>query len=157
RTASHAELNPLSRRARLVRPLAVATCLLLSLGAGGATTALLALLVDGLSKARALGSTELLLVALGGGASLIAVLVTSLRAVFGAFRNASNVQALTRQFWVTLLAFVATLGALELTATVLGTALHHRPADVDALYACSRMAVAIAIGVAAFAKVRGRS
>lgn len=157
RVGSAAELSTLSRRARLVRPLAVATCLLLALGAGGATTALLALMVDGLSKAPALGSTELLLVSLGGGASLIAVFVTSLRAVLGAFRNAANVQALTRQFSVTLLAFVAALGALELTATVLGTALHHRPADVDALYACSRMAVAIAAGVAAFVKVRGRA
>jgi serine/threonine-protein kinase len=156
RAASAAELSTLSRRAQLVRPLAVATCLLLAIATGGATTSVLALLVNGLSKVPTLGPIELLLVGLGGAASFVAVLATSLRAVLAAWRNAANVQVWTRQFALTLLAFASTLGTLELVAIVLGTALRHRPAEVDALYACSRSALAMAAGVFAFMRPRGR-
>jgi serine/threonine protein kinase len=157
RKASAAEVSTLSRRAQLVRPLAVATSLLLALAAGAATTSVLALLVDGLTPAATLGATELLLVGLGGGAAFVAVLATSLRAVFySAWRNAANVQRITRQFFLTLLAFAATLGGLELVAIVLGTAMHQRPAEVDAIYACSRVALAMAAGAGMLVKLRSR-
>jgi len=156
RAASAAELTTLSRRARAVRPVAVATCILLALAAGGATTAILALLVNGLSKATLLGPTELMLVALGGSVSCVAVLATSLRSVIGAWRSATVVQDLTRHFAVTVLAFAAALGALELMGVVLATAIHKRPTDVDAVNACLRACIAVAVGFSVFLKTRRR-
>jgi eukaryotic-like serine/threonine-protein kinase len=156
RAASAAELTTLTRRARAVRPLAIASCVLLGLASGCATTSILALLVNGLSKAATLGSTELLLVGLGGGVSFVAVLATSLRSVFAAWRSATVVQELTRHFATTLLAFAAALGALELLGVVLATALHKRPTDVDAVNACLRACIAVAVGFSVFLRTRRR-
>jgi hypothetical protein len=49
---------------------------------------------------------------------------------------------------VTMLGFAATLGALELGATVVATLTHHRPATLDPLYACARAITALAVALA---------
>ena len=145
-----AEVATLSRRARLVRPLSVTASLLLSLCTGFAVAGTLSLLVASLSKLHKLGDTELLLVLLGGGVGASAALVATLRAVRGAFRNAPAVQLLTRHFGRTTLAFAATLGIAELTATVSATLLSHRPIDVDPFSACLRLLLATLVGLSIF-------
>ncbi|MDB4991604.1 MAG: serine/threonine protein kinase [Myxococcaceae bacterium] len=154
RAGAAAEVATLSRRARLVRPLAVGASVLLSLVAGGVVTSGLALLVDSLTKAPRLGETELLLVLLGGGVSFVASLIASLRVVAAAWRNAATVQGLTRYFARTSFAFVATLGTLELTATLVSTFLTRRPAASDAFYACLRVLFATLVSVAVFTRSR---
>jgi eukaryotic-like serine/threonine-protein kinase len=138
------EAATLSRRARLVRPLAVALCGLSGVAAGFATVAILALLVAGFSKAPALGSSELILVYVGGVAAFVGGTIAAGRALHRAWRNVAAVQQLTRLLALTMLGFAGTLGALELAATVLQTLTHARPAPVDPLYACARALTALA-------------
>ncbi len=146
--AESAQAATLSRRARLVRPLAVATTGLLALAAGTLTSALLALFVNAFEPRAPLGKSSLWLVLIGGGASFILVLTFAQRALADAWRNAPAVQALTRRFARTLLGLSAALGAQELAATVAATCLLRRPAETDPVYACLRMAIAAALAAA---------
>ncbi len=143
-----ADAATLSRKARLVRPLAVATTALLGLAAGMATASILALFVAALEDAPRLGRSALWLVLIGGGASAALVLTFASRALRSAWRNAPAVQAFTRRFAYTLLGLATALGAQELLATVLTTCLLRRPAETDPLYACLRVAGATALAVA---------
>jgi serine/threonine-protein kinase len=140
------QASTLTRRARLVRPLAIASSVLLATGAAAAVVALLGLLVDALSKAPELGRTELLLVALAGLAALATAGAFAGRALAQSYRNAAAVQALTRRFFGALLAFSAAVGALELGATAWTTLASSRPAQIDPLYACLRLLLALALG-----------
>ncbi|MDB4972704.1 MAG: serine/threonine protein kinase [Myxococcaceae bacterium] len=150
------DVATLSRRARLVRPLAVGASVLLSLIAGFVVTCTLALLVDSLRKSPRLGETELLLVLIGGGVGLSAALVASLRALASAWRNAATVQALTRYFMRTGLSFLGTLGAVELAGTFVSTLLTHRPAATDPFYACLRVLLASAVSLVVFVRTRAQ-
>jgi tRNA A-37 threonylcarbamoyl transferase component Bud32 len=138
----------LTRRARLVRPLAASLCALSALAAACGTLAILALLVAGFSKDRRLGATELMLVYVGGTAALIGAGFAALRALERAWRNAAAVAELSRVLSVTMLGFVGTLGALELGAIVVSTLGEHRPASLDPLYACARAITALAVALA---------
>ncbi|MET0284060.1 MAG: serine/threonine-protein kinase [Polyangiales bacterium] len=138
----------LTRRARIVRPLAVLLCALSALAASAGTVAILALLVAGFSKDRSLGTTELMLVYVGGGAALIGAAFASARALHRAWRNAAAVSELSRILGVTMLGFAGTLGALELGAIVTSTLSAHRPAATDPLYACARAITALAVALA---------
>jgi serine/threonine-protein kinase len=142
------EAATLTRRARLVRPLAVCLSALSALAACCGTVAVLALLVAGFNKDRTLGTTELMLVYVGAGAAVIGASFACLRALQRAWRNAAAVAELSRVLGVTMLGFAATLGALELGATVVATLTHHRPATLDPLYACARAITALAVALA---------
>ncbi|HEX5661584.1 MAG TPA: serine/threonine-protein kinase [Polyangiales bacterium] len=138
----------LTRKAQLVRPLAVSLAGLSALAASAGTVAILALLVAGFSKAHALGTTELILVYVGGAASLLGAGFAATRALQRAWRNAAAVAELSRVLGVTMLGFAGTLGALELGAIVWTTLREHRPAGVDPLYACARAISALAVALA---------
>jgi tRNA A-37 threonylcarbamoyl transferase component Bud32 len=152
--ATPVEVATLSRRARLVRPLLVAACLLLSLCAGLIVVGALALLVDSLSEAARLGETELMLVLLGGGVSFAASLIATLRAAASAWRNVASVQSLSRRFLRGTLAFLASFGLLELSATVVSTLLTLRPAGSDPLYASLRVLLATVVGLTVLLRAR---
>jgi eukaryotic-like serine/threonine-protein kinase len=154
RKPSSAEVTTLGRKARLARPAAIATVAFVSLLSGLACSAVLALLVDSLSDAPRLGTTELLLVALVGGGCTIAMLISLLRALAGAFRNVVTVETLQRRLNVTALSFTATLGVLELSGIVVSTFVHAQPTELDPMYACLRMSCALLAGAAALFRTR---
>jgi eukaryotic-like serine/threonine-protein kinase len=138
----------LTRRARIVRPLAVSLGALSALAASCGTIAILALLVAGFSKERTLGTTELMLVYVGGIAALLGAGFAATRALQRAWRNAADVAELSRVLGVTMLGFAGTLGALELGAVVWTTLGEHRPTTIDPLYACARATMALAVALA---------
>ncbi len=138
----------LSRRARIVRPLAVLLCIASALVAGAGTLSMLALLVAGFGVGRSLGTTELMLVYVAGGAALLGAGFAAFRALASAWRNAAAVAELSRMLGVTMLGFAATFGALELGAIVASTFAHARPATIDPLYACARTLTAVAAALA---------
>ena len=154
--AASGAATTLSRRARLVRPLAVGSTALLALGTAAGVITALGLLVDSLSKASELGRTELLLVVLSGLAALATAGTFAGRALASAFRNGAAVQALTRRYAGALLGFSATLGALELLATTWNTLSAARPSQLSPLYACLRVLLAFAVGTLLVTRRRGR-
>lgn len=147
--------STLSRRARLVRPYALASAASLALVAACGVLSLLGLLVSALSKAPRLGSTELVLVALLGAATLAGVGTYAGRALARAYRNAASVQQWTSSFIAALLGFSATLGLLEVATSAWTTLAAREPTALSAGYASLRVGLALAVGVAISAHRRG--
>ena len=141
------EASSLSRRARLVRPLAIGCAALLALVFAASVSSLLGLLVDSLSKAAELGGTELLLISFAGATALGGAGTFVGRALARAYRNAASVRALTACFAESLLGLCAALGLLELSATTWATFVSNRPAEQDARMAALRVAIALGAGV----------
>jgi hypothetical protein len=133
--------------ARHARPLTVLSGLTLSSVLGLACSALLGLLVDVFSQAPRLGDSALLGTALGGGASGLALLGLCGHAFLQAYDDRQEVARLGRRFTASLVAFVATLGALELGALVGATFLEARPGQLDPLYASARLLCALVVAL----------
>jgi eukaryotic-like serine/threonine-protein kinase len=147
-----AQATTLGRKARLVRPLAIASAVAVSVASAAAVVASLGLLVDTLSKSPLLSATELLLIVVVGLATVAGVGTFAGRALARSYRNAASVEALTRRFGHALLLGAATLGALELLAAAGSTLLESRPAQLQAGFAALRLALALAVGVAMIAR-----
>jgi serine/threonine protein kinase len=145
------DAKSLSTKAKRVRPLAVVYSLFAALGVGLAVGVALALLVDGLREGASIGSTDVVLVLIGGSVAFVAALATLGRALRTNWRSAPSIQAESARLALGIGAGLLTFGALELGARVWAIVGLLQPGAWDPLWAGMRVIGAIGAGVIATA------
>ncbi len=147
-TMSGVDTKALDRQARLVRPVAALSALVLSLLAGFSVAAMLSLLVHGLSPHKELGTTEFALVVLGACVAGIASAMGVGRTLATHWRNVAMVKAHNARITRTVASGLIVFGALELASylwLVFAVNTHVTPSP---LWAAARVLLALTVSSA---------
>lgn len=150
-TIAPGDAKALSAKAKRIRPLAVVYSVCAALGVGLAVAIALALLVDGLREGAHIGSTDVVLVLIGGTVGFAAALATLGRSLRTNWRSAPMIQAESERLALGIGAGLLTFGALELAARVWAIVALMHPGAWDPLWAGMRVIASIGAGVIATA------
>jgi serine/threonine-protein kinase len=144
----------LGRIAQLSRPLAVLLLASVSIAAGSAVAAALALLVDSVSESPLLSASEVVLITIAAGIATAASAVGLSRVLGGAWRNVAMVQAFSARLVQALAVGAGTLGLLDLAAELWAAVVLLKPSANAPSWAAARVLVAMATGTTMIVRTR---
>ncbi len=150
-TIAPGDANALSAKAKRVRPLAVVYSVAAALGVGLAVGIALALLVDGLREGTSIGSTDVVLVLIGGTVAFAASFATLARSLRTHWRSAPMIQSEGERLALGIAAGLSTFGVLELAGRVWAIVVLLQPGAWSPLWAGMRVMASIGMGVIAMA------
>jgi tRNA A-37 threonylcarbamoyl transferase component Bud32 len=150
-TVAPGDAKAMTAKAKRIRPLAVFYSVFAAAGVGLAVGIALALLVDGLREGATIGSTDVVLVLIGGGVAFAAAMATLGRSLRTHWRSAPMIQSESERLALGIGAGLLSFGALELGARVWAIVALMHPGAWDPLWAGMRVIAAIGAGVIAMA------